>query len=247
MATIENLPSPSQERPIGFGRPQAQGGRPLHPRPGHLPGRHPPPGHGARRDPAQPLRARQDRLDRHLGGARAPRCGGGHHRQGPRDARAGLDADDLLRHAGRAGRRQGPLPGPGGGVRDRHRRVHGPRRAGADRRRVRAAARRRQRPQGARPRRSADPRRQGRARSTTWPAPPGRPATRRPPTARSPRPTRSSAATSSTRAAIPLRSRPAGSSPTSIPRPASSTSTTATRRRTCTAPSTRTSPGWPST
>jgi CO/xanthine dehydrogenase Mo-binding subunit len=31
----------------------------------------------------------------------------------------GVDADDLLRHAGRAGRRQGPLPGPGGRVRHR--------------------------------------------------------------------------------------------------------------------------------
>src|SRR3954467_14744620 len=30
---------------------------------------------------------------------------------------AGLDADDVLRHAGRAGHRQGALPGPGGRVR----------------------------------------------------------------------------------------------------------------------------------
>ena len=46
--------------------------------------------------------------------------------------------------------------------------------------------------------------------STTWPARPGRPATRRRPTAPSPRPTRSSAATSSTRAATRRRSRRAG-------------------------------------
>ena len=37
MATVENLPSP-EERPIGFGPSQAQGGRALHPRQGHLPG-----------------------------------------------------------------------------------------------------------------------------------------------------------------------------------------------------------------
>ena len=53
--------------------------------------------------------------------------------------------------------------------------------------------------------------------------------------------------TSSTRAAIRRRSRPAASSPTSTRRPASSTSGTATRRRTRTAPSTRTWPAWPST
>ncbi len=44
---------------------EAQGGRALHPRPGHLPRRHRPARHAARRDPAQPLRARADRLDRH--------------------------------------------------------------------------------------------------------------------------------------------------------------------------------------
>ena len=43
------------------------------------------------------------------------------------------------------------------------RRVHSARRTGADRRRVRAVARDRQRAQGARPRRAADPRRQARA------------------------------------------------------------------------------------
>ena len=64
---------------------------------------------------------------------------------------------------------------------------------GADRRRVRAAARRRQRPQGARRRRAADPRRQVRpARQPREPAVGGRRRGRRP-TTRSPRPTRSSA------------------------------------------------------
>ena len=94
--------------------------------------------------------------------ARAARRGRGDHREGPRDARPRLDADDLLRHAGRAGRRQGALPGPGGRGGDRDRRVHRPRRAAADRGRLRAAARGRQRAQGARRRRAADPRRQGR-------------------------------------------------------------------------------------
>ena len=140
---------------------EAQGGRAVHPRQGDLPRRHPPPRNGARRDAPQPLRPRPHRLDRHLRGARPSRRRRGRHRQGPRDARARLDADDLLRHPGGARRRQGPLPGAGGGVRDRRRRVHGPRRARADRRRVRAAARGRQRAQGARPGRAADPRRQG--------------------------------------------------------------------------------------
>ena len=52
--------------------PQAQGGRALHPRQGHLPRRHPPARHGPRRAPAQPVRAREDQLDRHDRGARAP-------------------------------------------------------------------------------------------------------------------------------------------------------------------------------
>ena len=108
-------------------------------------------------------------------GARAPERGRRRHRQGPRDARPRLDADDLLRHAGRPGRRQGALPGPGGRVRDRDRPVQRPGRAAADRRRVRAAARRRQRPQGARRGRAADPRRQGRpARQPRQPAVGGR-------------------------------------------------------------------------
>ena len=67
---------------------QAQGGPALHPRPGHLPGRHQAAGDGLRRGAAQPVRAREDRLDRHLRGARAPQRRGRHHRQGPGDARA---------------------------------------------------------------------------------------------------------------------------------------------------------------
>ena len=94
-------------------------------------------------------------------GARAPEGRARRHRQGPGDARARLDADDLLRLAGRARRRQGPLPGPGGRLRHRRGPLLGPRRAAADRRRVRGAAGGRQRPQGARRRRAADPRRQG--------------------------------------------------------------------------------------
>ncbi len=155
-------PEPDRRAPDRLRPPQAQGGRALHPRPGQLPRRHQAAGHGLRRAAAQPVRPREDRLDRHLAGAGAPERRRGRHRQGPRDARPGLDADDLLRHPGRAGGRQGPLPGPGGRVRHRHRRVLGQRRAAADRRRVRAAARGRQRAQGARRRRAADPRRQGR-------------------------------------------------------------------------------------
>ena len=185
-------PSERHDRaPDRLRSPEAQGGRALHPRRGHLPRRHPAAGDGARGDAAQPVRARPHRLDRHLEGARAPERRRRRHREGPRDARARVDADDLLRHAGRARGRQGPLPGPGGRVRDRDGRVLGQRRAAADRRRVRAAAGDRQRPQGARPRRAADPRRQGRpARQPREPDLGGR---RRggDRTARSPRPTRS--------------------------------------------------------
>ena len=162
MATVENLPSATDRAPDRLRSSEAQGGRALHPRQGHLPRRHPAAGDGPRRHPAQPVRARAHPLDRHLEGARAPQRRRCRHRQGPRDARAGVDADDLLRHAGRARGRQGPLPGPGGRVRDRDRRVLGERRAPADRCRVRAVAGDRQRPQGARPRRAADPRRQDR-------------------------------------------------------------------------------------
>ena len=73
----------------------------------------------------------------------------------------GLDADAVGRHAGRAGHRQGALPGPGGRVRRRRGPLLRPRRARADRRRVRAAAGGGRRPQGARPRRAGHPRRQG--------------------------------------------------------------------------------------
>ena len=246
MAAIENLRART-ERPIGFGRLKRKEDARFIRGQGNYLDDIKLPGMVLRRAAAQPVRAREDRLDRHLAGARAPERRGRRHRQGPRDARPRVDADDLLRHAGRAGRRQGPLPGPGGRVRDRDRRVLGQRRAAADRRRVRAAARGRQRPQGARRRRAADPRRQGRpARQPREPDVGGRRRGRRP-TARSPRPTRSSRATSSTRAATRRRWRRAGSSPTSTRRPASSTSTTATRRRTRTARSTRTSPASPST
>ena len=182
---------PLDRAPDRLRPPEAQGGRALHPRQGHLPRRHRAAGDGARRRAAQPVRPRAHRLDRHLARAGASQRRRRRHRQGPRDARPGVDADDLLRHAGRPRRRQGPLPGPGGRVRDRDRRVLGQRRARADRRRVRAAAGGRQRAQGARPRRAADPRRQGRPARQHSPARPGRPATRRPPTAPSPRPTRS--------------------------------------------------------
>ena len=122
--------------------PEAQGGRALHPRAGHLSRRHPPAGDGVRRPAEEPVRARAHRVDRHLEGARPPQRRRGRHGQGPRDPRPGVDADDLLRHAGRARGRQGPLPGPGGRVRDRDRRVLGQRRAEPDRRRVRPPCRR---------------------------------------------------------------------------------------------------------
>ena len=51
---------------------EAQGGRALHPRPGQVPRRHRPARDAPRRRAAQPVCAREDRLDRHLGGACPP-------------------------------------------------------------------------------------------------------------------------------------------------------------------------------
>ena len=59
-------PEPLDRAPDRLRPPEAQGGRALHPRPGHLPRRHRAAGHGARRRAAQPVRARAHRLDRHL-------------------------------------------------------------------------------------------------------------------------------------------------------------------------------------
>ena len=93
-----------------------------------------------------------------------------------------MDADPVERRAGRAGHRQGALPGPGGRVRRGRGPLLGPRRARADRRRLRDAPAGDRRAQGARaptPRSSATT---SRARPTTT-ASTGRPATRRPPNA----------------------------------------------------------------
>ena len=120
----------------------------------------------------------------------------------PRGARAGVDADDVGRHPGGAGHRQGPLPGPGGRVRDRRRPLLGARRAGADRGRVRAAAGGGRSAARARRRRAGDPRRR--------PGPHRQPHLRlggrrrgRPPSGRSPTPTWSSSRRWSSRARIP--------------------------------------------
>ena len=78
---------------------QAQGGSALPARQGHLyrrrqAARDALPGHRA-----QPLRPRPDHEHRHLGGAGDPRRPGGHHRQGSRRRRPGLDADADVRPA----------------------------------------------------------------------------------------------------------------------------------------------------
>ncbi len=67
-----------------------------------------------------------------------------------RRAGPGLDADPVQRRAGRAGHRQGALPGPGGRLRRRRGPLLRARRARADRRRVRHAAAGDRRPEGAR-------------------------------------------------------------------------------------------------
>ena len=70
-------------------------------------------------------------------GAGAPEGQGRHHRRRPGGEGSGVDADAVQRRAGGAGHRQGALPGPGGRVRRRRGPLLGPRRARADRRRVR--------------------------------------------------------------------------------------------------------------
>ena len=69
--------------------------------------------------------------------AGAPEGQGGRHRRDAGRAGAGLDADAVQRRAGRAGHRQGALPGPGGRLRRRRGPVRRAGRARADRRRVR--------------------------------------------------------------------------------------------------------------
>ena len=162
MATVENLPSRLDRAPDRLRPAEAQGGRALHPRQGHLPRRHPAAGHGARRDPAQPLRARAHRLDRHLRALAHP------------NVAAVVTAKDLetlglawmptISYDTQAVLAGDKVRFQGQEVAfviatDEYSRQ---RRAPADRRRVRAAAGDRQRAQGARPRRAADPRRQDR-------------------------------------------------------------------------------------
>ena len=214
----------------------AQGGRPLHPRPGQLRRRHRAARHAARRDPAQPARARPHRLDRHLGRRGASRGPGGHHRRDagtsaswpgcrrcPQDAQAVL-ATDKVRFQGQevafvvAEDRYS--------ARDALELIdveYEPLPAVIDATRALD------------PGRPGDPRRHGRARRTTTSST-GRRATRRRPTRSSPRPTWSSPRTCCTRGRTRRRWRPAARSPTWTRSPASSRSGAPPRRRTRTAP-----------
>ena len=117
MTTVENLPSPEAERPIGFGRLKRKEderfirGQGTYLDDIELPGMV----HGAvLRSPYAHAKIVSIDTSR---GARPPECRRGRHRQGPGDARPRVDADHLLRHPGRPGRRQGPLSGPGGRLR----------------------------------------------------------------------------------------------------------------------------------
>ena len=83
-------------------------------------------------------------LDRHQQGVGHPRGAPGAHRRDDGDPQPGLDAHAVLRHPGGAGHRQGPVPGPGGRLRHRRRPLHRQGRLRGDRRRLRAAAGRRQ-------------------------------------------------------------------------------------------------------
>ena len=80
-----------------------------------------------------------------------PRRTAGAHRRDDGDPQPRLDADAQLRHPGRAGHRQGALPGPGGRLRHRRRPLHRQGRLRGDPGRVRAAAADRQPDPGAWP------------------------------------------------------------------------------------------------
>ena len=140
-----------RQRPeAGRARPDAaQGGPALHPRQGPLRRRRPAARHAAPGDPALPGGARPDRQHRHHARAGPPEGQGRRHRRDAGRAGAGLDADPVQRRAGRAGHRQGALPGPGGRVRRRRGPLLGPGRARADRRRVRRARAGHRRAEGA--------------------------------------------------------------------------------------------------
>ena len=109
-------------RPIGFGRAHAQGGRALHPRPGHASSTTSRSRDAPRRGAAQPARARPDRLDRRLARrSQHPKVHAVHHRP-DLEARGMAWMPTLSGDVpGRARHRQGPLPGAGGGVRGRRR------------------------------------------------------------------------------------------------------------------------------
>ena len=228
--------------------PEAQGGRALHPRPGpatsttsQLPGML----HGAvLRSPV--AHARIVSIDTSAAAA-APQGPGRHHRQGPRGARARVDADAVRGHAGRARHRQGALPGPGGRVRRRRRPLRRARRARADRRRVRACC-----PRSSTPARRSTPTPRSsattsRARPTTTSSTGSR-ATARRPTRCSRTPTSSSPRTCSTRASHPAPMETCGVDRRHGPgRRQAHALRAPRRRRTRTARSTRSSPGCPST
>ena len=138
---VDELMATVEERPIGYGRLQRKEDERFIRGQGRYLDDVEPARHAARRDPAQPARARAKILSIDTSAAlqhpkvHAVVTGKDLEGLGP-----ALDADDVGRHAGRAGDRQGPLPGPGGRVRDRRRPLLRARRARADRRRVRAAA-----------------------------------------------------------------------------------------------------------
>ena len=121
-------------------RPDApQGGPAFHPRPRQLRRRRTAARHAAPGDPAVALRARDHQGHRHHRRPGPPEGQGRHHRRRPGREGSGVDADPVQRRPGRAGHRQGALPGSGGGVRRRRGPVLGARCPGAHRRRLRTA------------------------------------------------------------------------------------------------------------
>ena len=144
---------------------QAQGGSALHSGPGDVRRRRPAPRHALPRHRAEPVRAREDRQDRHRQGAGDSRRPRGHHRPGPREVQPPLDADAHVGHADGAAGGEGDVPGAGGRGGPGDGAVHRGRRRRRGRGPVRAAPRGRRSEEGPRARRARPPHRQeGQAR-----------------------------------------------------------------------------------
>ena len=210
--------APHQRRDRGHGPlGQAQGRPAVHPRPGRVHRRRQPAGPALARHRAQPVRPRDDQGHRRDRGAEDPGRPRGHHRRGPREGRAPLDADPRGRQADGAPdrrpsctrRRKSPRSSP----RPSTSRPTASPRSSSTTSPCPSSSTRTRRWSRAPP---CSARTAARTRPTTTSGT-GSPATRPRPTPRWPRPRSASPRTSTSRASTSPRSRPAAASPTGMP------------------------------